>query len=171
MKGLLKGIDLKKLGRPALFGLAAFIGSIIAVQKVPFLDDKKEFKKILLPLAIGLLLLKVAKKKEAQIAVLAGVLPVLAKAIADYTKNESLTALIPVELGNVYELAITDPRAQALLNIVQPQPQTVQGEIMPPAFTPTVQVEVSGDEDFILRGDEDFVLSADGYDAGTAAHY
>jgi hypothetical protein len=72
----------------------------------------------------------------------------------------------------VYELAITDPRAQALLNIVQPQPQTVQGEIMPSAFTPTVQVnEVSGDEDFILRGDEDFVLSADGYDAGTAAHY
>lgn len=170
MKGLLKGIDLKKLGRPALFGLAAFIGSIIAVQKVPFLDDKKEFKKILLPLAIGLLLLKVAKKKEAQIAVLAGVLPVLAKAIADYTKNESLTALIPVELGNVYELAITDPRAQALLNIVQPQPQpqTVQGEIMPNAFTPTVQVEVddASRSVFDLNGD----AVEDEYTA-TAAHY
>ncbi|KAB2929152.1 MAG: hypothetical protein F9K24_20730 [Leptonema illini] len=171
MKGLLKGIDLKKLGRPALFGLAAFIGSIIAVQKVPLLDDQKKLKKILLPLVIGFILLKVAKKKEAQIAVLAGILPILGKAAAEYTGNESLTALIPVELGNVYELPITDPRAQALLNIVQPQPQTVQGEIMPPAFTPTVQVEVSGDEDFILRGDEDFVLSADGYDAGTAAHY
>lgn len=171
MKGLLKGIDLKKLGQPALFGLAAFVGSIIAVQKVPFLDDQKKLKKILLPLVIGFILLKVAKKREAQIAVLGGLLPVLGRAVAEYTGNESLTALIPVELGNVYELAITDPRAQALLNIVQPQPQTVQGEIMPSAFTPTVELEVGGDEDFILRGDEDFVLSADGYDAGTAAHY
>lgn len=168
MKGLLKGIDLKKLGQPALFGLAAFVGSIVAVQKVPFLDDQKKLKKILLPLVIGFILLKVAKKREAQIAVLGGLLPVLGRAVAEYTGNESLTALIPVELGNVYELAITDPRAQALLNIVQPQARTVQGEIMPPAFTPTVQVEVDdrkpANSVFALDGDQDEYYA-------TAAHY
>lgn len=176
MKGILKGIDLKKLAQPALFGLAAFVGSIIAIQKLPILEDKREIKKLLFPVVLCFLLLKVAKKKEAQIGVVAGVLPVLAKAIADMTKSKQITSLIPLELGQVYELPITDPRAQALLQVVQPQQQTVHGEILPNTLVPKIQVEIE-DEDkydsrnqFFLNGSEDFILSGE-YEAGLAAEY